>query len=86
MVQYNHGNVVSSFFYGRRSCLSGFEHVVVGEQESPKTQGYHFWYKYFLDDGFARQVDSPAIEFPGLADDRIVYLGSKQSAGQTILF
>ena len=70
------------FSMGGDPALSGFEHVVVGEQEGPKAQGYHFWYKYYLDDGFARQVDSPAVEFPGLTDDRIVYLGSKQSAGQ----
>jgi hypothetical protein len=70
------------FSMGGDPDLSGFEHVVVGEQEGPRTQGYHFWYKYFLDDGFARQVDSPDVEFPGLTDDRIVYLGSKQSAGQ----
>jgi poly(U)-specific endoribonuclease len=70
------------FSMGGDPHLSGFEHVVVGEQEGPKAQGYHFWYKYYLDDGFARQVDGAAQQFPGLSDDRIVYLGSKQSAGQ----
>ena len=70
------------FSSGGDPDLSGFEHVVVGEQEGPKAQGYHFWYKYYLDDGFARQVDSPEVSFPGLKDDRIVYLGSKQKAGQ----
>lgn len=63
--------------------LTGFEHVAVGEQEGAKAQGYHYWYKYYLDDGFARQVDGAAENFPGLSDDRIVYLGSKQSADQT---
>lgn len=63
--------------------LSGFEHVVVGEQEGPKAQGYHFWYKYFLDDGFAHQVDGSRSSFPGLQSDRIAYLGSKQSDNQT---
>lgn len=70
------------FKMGGDPDLSGFEHVVVGEQEGAKAQGYHFWYKYFLDDGFARQVDGAEAAFPGLVNDRIVYLGSKQSAEQ----
>jgi poly(U)-specific endoribonuclease len=70
------------FSMGGDPHLSGFEHVIVGEQEGAKAQGYHFWYKYYLDDGFARQVDGAAGNFPGLTDDRIVYLGSKQEASQ----
>ncbi len=70
------------FSMGGDPHLTGFEHVVVGEQEGAKAQGYHFWYKYYLDDGFARKVDGTAGDFPGLSDDRIVYLGSKQSADQ----
>ena len=70
------------FSMGGDSHLSGFEHVVVGEQEGSKAQGYHFWYKYYLDDGFARQVDGSVGNFSGLADDRIAYLGSKQEEGQ----
>ncbi len=73
------------FSSGGDPALSGFEHVVVGEQEKSKVQGYHFWYKYFLDDGFAREVDGSFERFPGLEDDRIEYLGSKQKEGQ-ILF
>lgn len=64
--------------------LSGFEHVVVGEQEKSKVQGHHFWWKYYLDDGFARQVDA-GKSMPtstGFADDRISYHGSKLTAGQ----
>ncbi len=71
------------FSMGGDPDLSGFEHVVVGEQEGPKAQGYHFWYKYYLDDGFARLVDPDNMSFPGLTNDRIVYLGSKQSAEQS---
>lgn len=39
---------------GRNQDLSGFEHVVVGEQKQGKVQGYHFWYKYYMDEHFRR--------------------------------
>jgi hypothetical protein len=70
------------FSMGGDPDLSGFEHVIVGEQERSKVQGYHFWYKFYLDDGFARQVDGVREHFPGLADDRIHYLGSEMGHGQ----
>jgi poly(U)-specific endoribonuclease len=35
---------------GRNLDLSGFEHIVVGEQHRGTVGGYHFWYKYWLDD------------------------------------
>ncbi|WP_370906517.1 poly(U)-specific endoribonuclease (plasmid) [Ensifer sp. WSM1721] len=60
--------------------LSGFEHVFVGEQEGPKVQGYHFWYKYHLDDGLASKIDRN--RFPGFKDDRIVYLRGEYKDGQ----
>ena len=72
-----------SFSQGGDPELTGFEHVVVGEQEGSKAQGYHFWYKYYLDDGFASRVDGDQDRFPGLIDDRISYLGSKLSSGQS---
>jgi hypothetical protein len=62
--------------------LSGFEHVFVGEQQGSVVQGYHFWYKYWLDDGLAREIDQNL--FPGLKDDRIQYLRSEASAGQNV--
>ncbi len=71
------------FAQGGDPQLTGFEHVVVGEQQGSKIQGYHCWYKYYLDDGFARRVDGiHADTFPGLNDDRIVYLGSALADGQ----
>ncbi|WP_129725963.1 hypothetical protein [Ectobacillus funiculus] len=30
--------------------LSGFEHVFIGEQQSKRLVGHHFWYKYWLED------------------------------------
>ncbi|MCI5208488.1 MAG: hypothetical protein D3910_06775 [Candidatus Electrothrix sp. ATG2] len=68
------------FFQGGDPALSGFEHVVVGEQEGPKAQGYHFWYKYYLDDGFAAAIDENSV--PSSKNDRIVYLRGKYSDGQ----
>ena len=46
--------------------LSAFEHVIVGEQNSSKVSGYHFWYKYYLDDSYHL-----------LNSDDILYLGLK---------
>jgi hypothetical protein len=51
---------------GNNQDLSGFEHVIVGEQKGGKVNGYHFWYKYYLDDfiGF-------------LGSDDISYIGTR---------
>lgn len=68
------------FSQGGDPDLSGFEHVFVGEQERGKIQGYHFWYKYYLDDGLAGTIDRN--RFPGLNDDRIQYLRSEASDAQ----
>ena len=68
------------FFQGKAGSkfASGFEHVFVGEQkpkgDQPDSQavklgGYHFWYKYYLDDGGRKG---------GLVfDDRIKYNGTR---------
>ncbi len=68
------------FSQGGDPDLSGFEHVFVGEQEGAKVQGYHFWYKYYLDDGFASTIDRD--QMPGFRDDRILYLRGKYGDGQ----
>lgn len=70
------------FSDGGRPALSGFEHVVVGEQKGSGISGYHFWFKYWLDDGIADKVDGTRPRFPGLKDDRIVYLRSKSDDDQ----
>lgn len=62
--------------------LSGFEHVFVGEQKGSIVNGYHFWYKYYLDDGLANSIDGASRAFPGLPSDRIAYLGSRAARGE----
>jgi poly(U)-specific endoribonuclease len=68
------------FAQGGDPALSGFEHVFVGEQEGGKVQGYHFWYKYYLDDGLASAIDRTRL--PGFKDDRIIYLRGLYADGQ----
>jgi hypothetical protein len=70
------------FSQGGDPELSGFEHVFVGEQENAKIQGYHFWYKYYLDDGLASTIDIDRHRLPGFRDDRIVYLRGQYGRGQ----
>ena len=48
---------------------SGFEHVFVGEQSGTKLGGYHFWYKYYLDD--------QAIDDYANGEDSIDYGGTR---------
>ena len=52
------------FDIGSNLDLSGFEHVVVGEQKGSEVNGHHFWYKYYLDDwaAFSGQDD---IDYDG---------------------
>lgn len=72
------------FSSGGDPALSGFEHVIVGEQEKSKIQGYHFWWKYYLDDTIAQLVDDSSPVPAGLSDDRITYHGSLQAEGQNL--
>lgn len=68
------------FSQGGDPHLSGFEHVVVGEQEGAKVQGYHFWFKYLLDDGLAAAIGRDQL--PGFRNDRIVYVRGLYQNGQ----
>lgn len=47
--------------------LSAFEHIIVGEQDKSggKVGGYHFWYKYYLDD--TNNLFSDSISYLGTA-------------------
>ena len=53
---------------GRNLDLSGFEHVVVGEQKEGTVGGYHFWYRYYLDDfgllGTGDDIDFHGTKYP----------------------
>jgi hypothetical protein len=53
---------------GRNLDLSGFEHVVVGEQKEGAVSGYHFWYRYYLDDfgllGTGDDIDFGGSRYP----------------------
>jgi hypothetical protein len=60
------------FDNGANQDLSGFEHVLVGEQKQGKAQGYHFWYKYYLDEHFV---------FEGETFDSIDFLAWKNDSG-----
>lgn len=57
---------------GGQTQASGFEHVFVGEQASKpsKIGGYHYWHKFWVDDGGSVEQGVPGI-------DRIVYRGPK---------
>ncbi len=69
---------------GRNRDLSGFEHVVVGEQRGGRVNGYHFWYKYYLEDGIGQ--DSDAIEFDGLRYGGLAALGETLPEVVTLAF
>ena len=60
------------FDNGANQDLSGFEHVLVGEQKQGKVQGYHFWYKYYLDEHFV---------FEGKMSDSIDFLSWQGNPG-----
>lgn len=70
------------FSQGGDPALTGFEHVIVGEQERAKVQGYHFWYKYYLDDGFGHLIDQGRGPVPGAEADRIDYIANKAKGAQ----
>ena len=62
---------------GSQRQATGFEHVFVGEQGSKVESigGYHFWYKYYLDEG-GKNTDNQA------GRDRIRYYGTRYGGGR----
>jgi hypothetical protein len=55
------------FDMGGNKDLSGFEHVILGEQQEGRAQGYHFWYKYYVDERFwFNNQELDLINFLGL--------------------
>ncbi|MCP3870847.1 MAG: hypothetical protein GY703_22675 [Gammaproteobacteria bacterium] len=69
------------FTFGRAGSqrdATGFEHVFVGEQSSKRSKvgGYHFWYKYYLDDG-GRTISIDGDIGDGV--DRMEYRGTRYS-------
>lgn len=59
---------------GRNLDLSGFEHVMVGEQKRGTVSGYHFWYKYWLDDS-EDALGGDTIEYHGTRYDGLEAIG-----------
>lgn len=56
--------------WGRMKSLSGFEHTFVGERRADgQVMGYHFWYKYFVDDSAENTLGQDAIDFNRRLDD-----------------
>jgi len=56
--------------WGKMLSLSGFEHTFVGERRADgQVMGYHFWYKYFVDDSVENSTGQDAIDFNRRLDD-----------------
>jgi poly(U)-specific endoribonuclease len=62
------------FDMGENKSLSGFEHVILGEQKQATINGYHFWYKYYCDEHFQLIPTEPIR-------DLIIVLGGKGNTG-----
>lgn len=65
----------AQFDSGNNKDLSGFEHVIVGEQKQGKVQGYHFWYKYYLDEQFVPDAFPSPPSSTNTPKDTIHFLG-----------
>ncbi|KAL0487595.1 poly(U)-specific endoribonuclease [Acrasis kona] len=55
--------------WGQMRSLSGFEHTFVGERRNNQVTGYHFWYKYLVDDSKDNALGSDCIDFNRRLDD-----------------
>eukprot|EP01080_Neovahlkampfia_damariscottae_P009567 gene9567-1770_t len=58
----------SFYSWGKMKDLSGFEHTFVGEQKENNATGYHFWFKYLIDDSVDNDTGYDNISFGGLYD------------------
>ncbi|HFK1544955.1 TPA: hypothetical protein ACGXMZ_000644 [Bacillus albus] len=63
---YLHNIWFLQFNSGSGINLSGFEHVFIGEKKRNDLSGYHFWYKYHIEDQTG-------------TNDKIIYLGPKDT-------
>ena len=73
------------FDLGDNVDLSGFEHVVVGEQKQAAVGGQHFWYTYHLADGAGPFGDT--VSFLGLRyDGRVRDLGRERPDEVTLSY
>jgi len=56
--------------WGKMKSLSGFEHTFVGERRGDgQVMGYHFWYKYLVDDSAENATGQDSIDFNRRLDD-----------------
>jgi len=56
--------------WGKMKSLSGFEHTFVGEKRADgQVMGYHFWYKYLVDDSTENALGQDSIDFNKRMDD-----------------
>lgn len=56
--------------WGKMRSLSGFEHTFVGERRADgSVMGYHFWYKYYMDDSAESTTKQDSIDFNRRLDD-----------------
>ncbi|KAL9654991.1 hypothetical protein ABK040_008778 [Willaertia magna] len=59
----------SFYKLNRYKDLSAFEHCCVGEKLNGKVSGYHFWYKYLLDDSNDNHSGKDVISFSKRLDN-----------------
>jgi hypothetical protein len=51
------------YTWGKRKDISAFEHTFVGEENESGAPGFHFWFKYLLDDSGMNSSGKDVISF-----------------------